>query len=441
MQSSGAMQTLFSRPKERFFFPLVFAMCGAVTVAAMSQSGCATPAERSAMAGLEAFRACEMREANAQFSAAFDADSRADFAFAYALSDLAVLLEDPAIASLAPRLGFTGQINTSELWRRGGLLDLLSTPATSCSTISERARAAFPHPSLRSEGPSFASTLDPTLKLSDVRAALISLAPRFEKVARALEIGSAHAGDGVTLEGGCGVGSIRVGATELLAVASVLETIRGVTIMSTVYDADLVVKSLLETPSDFSARAAFANELTARVLKVVDAPAGERARVVLKRAISLGHRAIVSARAIRTTPAGAAFDWTRLPTGFLADLETLAAFGLTAIDATEPTLIPFVAPALRVEARAFFSRPMGIDMTFTALADYPSIESACVRSTTTPELCAAEVEVNTRFTPALYRSTGSVQLTNQLSDRFDFAGSLTDTFDPAGRWSRAYRCE
>ncbi len=190
---------------------------------ALALAGCPSEVDQRALDGLQALDRCDVRAAHDAFADALALDaSRSDVALGFALTDLATLLEDPAIAAIAPELGFDRAIDTSILWGHDGLLERLGR-GDSCETIDAWRSASLPHPALRPGGPDLVATIDPALTLGDLRDTLVTLSPRLTRVARALELAAEHLEDGgVTLSGGCGlsVRPIRVQAPELLALAA-----------------------------------------------------------------------------------------------------------------------------------------------------------------------------------------------------------------------------
>src|SRR5262249_40860928 len=143
-------------------------------------AGCPTSTEQKAMEGVDALRRCDVRAAHTAFIAAHEMEpDRADVALAFALTDLGTLPGDPALTALAPRLGFDRAIDASIIWGQMGLLDRLEQ-RQSCTDISNYLRAQWPHPVLRDGTTPLAQTIDPTLTLGDMRAALIPLMPRLQ---------------------------------------------------------------------------------------------------------------------------------------------------------------------------------------------------------------------------------------------------------------------
>src|SRR5262245_43674903 len=94
---------------------------------ASMHTACGSAAQGRAKEGAKFLEQCDMRSAHTAFADAYSMDPNdADIALAFALSDLALLGEDPALEKLRPRFGFTKPFDTTWLWNKGGLLDQAS---------------------------------------------------------------------------------------------------------------------------------------------------------------------------------------------------------------------------------------------------------------------------------------------------------------------------
>ena len=133
-------------------------------------AGCPSPADQSAMRGVDALEQCDVRAARDAFQQAREeGSSRADVALAAALTDIVTLPEDPAFTALAPRLGFDRPIDMAIFWGADGLLDRLARMQT-CEQVNAGFLDRFPHPSVRrvaspAVAPNFLDTIDPTLTM------------------------------------------------------------------------------------------------------------------------------------------------------------------------------------------------------------------------------------------------------------------------------------
>lgn len=401
--------------------------------------GCASAVDQRALDGVHALDACDLRGADAAFSDAHGMDpNRADIALAYGLTELATLAEDPALTALAPRFGFDRTIDTSLLWGQGGYLDLLAQHA-SCDAITELTNTRFPHPSVRPGGVDFWSTIDPTLTIGEVRTALVALSPRLHRIAQALETAARgmDAG-GVTLSGGCGVGSTptRVQAPELLAAAAALEAVRAVAQVALAYDGSLTIAQLFDPHAQLDDRVAAFN---AHLLHVTDPSQLEAGRTMLEDATGIGMMAIDAADAasVATHPSDAIFDWTALPRVVLTDVRAFGTAVMVGLPTDTATPIPELSPALGLRLGSFVTDPY--DMT----ADGPLWS---LDTTSSPGYPFVQFD--------------SVTFQHGFAERFDqdpFAATapsrsfstnwnaFTDdpfgrTFNPAGRWTGGFGC-
>ena len=335
-----------------------------LTLALGALGGCVSQVDQRALDGVHALDRCDLRGADAAFSDAHALDpNRADIALAYALTELGTLAEDPALTALAPRFGFDRPIDSSLLWGQGGYLDLLSQHA-SCDAITTLTNTRFPHPSVRPSGPSFWATLDPTLTIGDVRAALVALSPRLHRIAEALETAARGMdASGVTLSGGCGVGTTptRVQAPELLAAAAALEAVRAIAQLALAYDGALTISQLFD-PS-YAALEDRVSAFNAHMLRLTDASQLEAGRTMLEDATAVGMMALDAADAanVAAHPSDAVFDWTALPRVVLTDLRAFGTAVMVGLPTDTATPIPELSPALGLRLGSFVTDPY--DMT------------------------------------------------------------------------------
>ena len=402
--------------------------------------GCLSPIDQRAQDGIHALDACDLRTADTAFADAFAMDeTRSDIALAYALTELGVLAEDPALTAIAPRLGFDRPIDSSILWGHDGLLDRLSQH-DSCSAVDELLHTRFPHPSARPSGPDFWSTVDPTLTLGDVRTTLVALSPRLQRISHAFEV-AAHGMDanGVSLSGGCGISAspLRVQAPELLAAAAALEAARAGIQMALAYDGAMTVQLLF---SHYQHEDALVAQLNAHALRVTDASQLEAGRPILEHAIALGQQAVTAARAIRTHQSDAAFDWTAMPVSVLDDVDAFGAAGASALtaDAATATAIPRFSPALGIRIGSFFSR--AYDMG--AQGALWSVQTSSFGS---PEITFDDHAFEDGFADRFDSNPWALGAPSRsFSIDWTFESSPTNpfsaTFDPGMRWSHGFSC-
>ncbi|MDQ3037267.1 MAG: hypothetical protein M3Y87_33040 [Myxococcota bacterium] len=399
-------------------------------------SGCPGPVDQRAMDGLDALAVCDVRGAHAAFEEAWEMDeTRSDVALAYALTDLALLAEDPAIAALAPRFGFDRPIDTALLWGENGFLHRMSR-SDSCESTEEWFRATFPHPSAREGGPALTSTFDATLTFGDARAVLVTLRPRLLRVARALELAADHADEGVTIEGGCGLASTptRVQAPELYLLAATLETLAAGTEALQSYDGELPLSILWQ--SSFEREEEWVATMNARFLRLVESDSIASSRVGLTRAASIFVRGIDAARTARSAArvSDAVLDWTALPARVLDDSDALARAIHEALSTDGMHVVPRMSPALSIDVGSFFTSPIDVAAAGPLWSVQPH-EFGGSYIETDPEVIRAVL--GSRFSPDPFADAAPSR-----SFDIDWSGIEWGPFgNPGDRWSSAYACE
>jgi hypothetical protein len=363
--------------------------------------------------------------------------SRSDIALAFALTDLATLVEDPAFQAIAPRLGFDRPLDSSLAWGRDGLLDRLSRE-DDCDTLEPWFRETFPHRSAPIGGPEFWSTVDTTLTLGDVRDVLVDIAPRLTEVARALEQTAENLdAGGVTIEGGCGLSArpTRLQAPELLALAAALDTLVAVTEIARGYDGSIPFHLLFR--GSYERETEWVAAMNAGFFAPTDAGAVARGRPMLADAVALARRAVAAAAEERgrTHPSDAIFDWTAVPSDVLEDLEALGSAGERALREDGPHAIPRLEPALSIDVGSFFDP--AFDGTSEGALWSVQTESGSTWITTDGDafqrLLASHFDSDPWAEGAPSRSFSI--------DWSDTSGSQWEQlFDPGDRWSMAYGC-
>lgn len=399
--------------------------------------GCGSPAEQHAQDGIDALDRCDLRSAHASFSEAHSLDaSHADIALAYALTDIATLVEDPAFTAIAPRVGFDRPLDSSLLWGMGGLLDRLSR-GDSCDAFTPWFRDSFPHRSARSGGPDFWSTVDETLTLGEVRDVLVALSPRLTRVARALETAATGMSEGgVTLSGGCGLSAnpTRVQAPELLVLATALDAVVAVVQIARGYDGSIPFRLLFG--GSYMREEAWVSAMNAGFFKPTDAAAVAAGRPMLRAAVDLGLRAIAAARTARsaTRPSDSVFDWTAVPLDVLDDTTAFGTAISAGLGADGPQPIPRLTPSLSLDLGSFIVPP------FDGTAEGPiwNVERAdYVWITTNSE--ALENLLAPHFSENPFR-TGAPSYRWELDWSDTTSSTWEQLFDPGDRWSSSYRC-
>jgi hypothetical protein len=401
---------------------------------------CASDAQKRAQDGATALSQCDLRTAHQAFSDAFGMDATdPGIALAFALTDIVLLPEDPALQALGPRFGFTKAFDTTFLWSKGGLLDQVSKKTTTCSALGDFVRANIAHPSLAATSPTpFLDVLDQKLTFADLRDAGVAMSPRFDKLSHAFETAAGAAGSGgVDIKGGCGANDIVLQKPELYALAGTFALLEAVFQLLRVYDDAVHLWPLFkEIAGETGAESAFVSDMNAAFLHIADASQAASAKTLFQRSFGLFVQATTAAQAVTQTPANAVIDWTAFPKLILADAQKIAQAAHDAFDA--PTPIPFLTPAVTVDGPSFIATPL--ELAPLTPAAFGLDASNNVTFTFTP----MQTKLGARFTPNPMTSGASYKWTfiDDISNATNAQQSWgTATFDPNKRFSSAYACQ
>ncbi len=414
----------------------------AVLLGGIHLVGCTSVADDHAIEGKKALEACDVRTANKEFGAAFEADrTEGEYALAFVLTELGVLVDDPALQRLWPRLGFTRAFDSALLWGKDGVLAKLSAKSTSCSALF----GSFPHPSVASNGPDFLDTIDATLTLGAVRDELQSLVPRLQKLADAAHVAGTTIGAKserfLKIEGGCGLGSTEVQAPEMLLLAAGVEAIVAGLRAARAYDGDIPLKVVFDTSGD-PAKTAWVDAMNAHFLHKQRSEGLDEARAHTATSARYVSEAIAAARATGS-PSQPAFDWKKLPAGVLDDLAAFAKAAEESLASDKAVTVPTLVPALQVNVWSFFARP--VDLT----GKTPVTWSIAVQSGTNPpykyikeDPTVLEAEVGPRFTPNVFAQGSNFKSTLETRWRpLESWDAWKPALDPNGRFSAGYGCQ
>jgi hypothetical protein len=401
---------------------------------------CASDAQQKAQAGATALAACDLRTAHQDFSDAYNEDSTdPSIALAFALSDIVLLPEDPALETLRPRFGFTKPFDTTFLWSKGGLMDQLSQPGTTCNSIADYVRANIAHPSLAATNPTpFLTVLDQTLTFADLDKAGLALSPRLDKLSHALETAAgAASSSGVDVKGGCGAGEIVLQKPELYALAGTFALLEAIFQLLAVYDDGVHLWALFkEIAGETGAESQFVNDLNASFLHVSDATQASAAKTLFQRSFTLFVEAATAASAITSTPPNAIIDWTSFPKKILSDGQTLAQAAHDGFDA--PIALPFVSPALTVDGPSFINNPLQLaPLTPTAFG----LDSS---NNVTFTFDPMQTPIGSRMTPNPFTTNASYtwSFTDDVSNATNAQPNWwSPTFNPNNRFSMMYGCQ
>jgi hypothetical protein len=410
------------------------ALFGAVLV-----FGCASSAQQRAQDGVNALAACDMRTAHQAFSDAYGMDaSDPQIALAFALTDLTLLAEDPALETLRPRFGFTKPFDTTFMWQKGGFMDLASQKTTTCGALGDLVRANVAHPSLARTNPTpFLDTIDKTLTFGDLRDAGLALSPRLDKVSQALETAANATGsDGVALSGGCGAGNLTLQKPELLALAGALSLLHAAFQPAATYDGSVRVWPVfMQIASEAGAETDFVADMNASFLHVKDASQMNATVPIWQHAFDLFAQAIAAAEAITKTPANAVIDWTSFPKPILDDGKVLAQAAHDAF--TAKTAIPFLSPAVTVDGPSLVTAPLELAPLSPAAFSFNGTD---VTFTFDP----MQAKLGARFSPDPFSSNASYtwSFTDDVSNATNAQPNWwTPTFDPGQRFTSTYACQ
>lgn len=395
------------------------------------------------MRGADALDQCDMRAARDAFQQSRDQGSqRADVALGAALTDIATLPEDPAFVALAPRLGFDRPIDMALFWGADGLFDRLSRMQT-CEQVNAGFLDRFPHPSIRraappAVAPNFLDTIDPTLTIGDLRAALRSLSPRLQRDAAALEFAARNLdSSGVSFEAACGITTrpTRVQAPELFLLAASLETVRAAAQALDAYDGAIpFVQFLRGSGSDLTTITSWVNMMNGHFMHLQDPAPLAATRPILVRVTDLGLAGVTAARTVASPP-DAIFNWSALPREVIDNAESFTTAAHTGMTAAGPVAIPGLTPTLSIDLGSFLDRPFDMGSRAPAWTvepgdgyPYANFNSAGLQD-----------DFATRFTPNPW-AMGAPTYT-WTYDWSDITSTQWESFiDPSDRWSTAYGC-
>lgn len=222
------------------YFPKIRLLGAGVLLALASVfPGCGSAAQNRAQDGVKLLDQCDLRGAHQAFVDAYGMDSNDPaIALAFALSDVVLLPEDPALETLRPRFGFTKPFDTTFLWSQGGFMDQASKKTLTCDALGDLVRASLPNPALDKTSPTpFADVLDKTLTFGDMRDAGLALGPRFDKLSKAFETAAnAASADGVDIKGGCGANELVLQKPELYVLAGAFALLEASFQLAKTYD-------------------------------------------------------------------------------------------------------------------------------------------------------------------------------------------------------------
>jgi hypothetical protein len=326
-------------------------------VGAALAAGCKSNADELVLEAVDDLKACDIRSAHDKFADAW-ADDRdhPQAALGFALTDLALLPEDPIVTNMLTRFGFTRGIDMQALaFGPDGLLARAARGET-CEQIEAHTDANLPYPPLADPNLDEVALIDPALTGTDIAGAAMDLTPRLVAIAEALEVAAAGMTEPVEVEGGCGLGKVRLQAPELYAGAALIRLVVAAIDLGQAYDWELALRATFEAERAGDP-VAYAALLNAHLGRVIDPSGSPTAKAMTAKAIDLVLIAIDSAKAAASVP-DQLFDWTAFPDALLDDIRRLAASIRGALDG--PTALADVTPEVTVDASTMFTSPIDL---------------------------------------------------------------------------------
>lgn len=386
-------------------------------------AGCKSDADEGTLDGVEALKNCDIHTAHDQFTEAHaDDPDHPQAALGFGLTSLALLPEDPIVTDLLGRVGFTEAIDMQVLvFGEDGLL-ARSARMNTCASLEQYARDTIPYPPLRDDTIDRIGLVEPTLKGTHVQEALADLSPRFLAIATALETAADQMAEPVTIEGGCGLGTITVQAPELYLAAGLLRGVVAGTGLANAYDWSIGIQDLMWA-LDVDSPQQLLNVIQPTIgsLSGNDTAGGKD---VLRAALALVKRGLDAAKTTDLDE-DALFDWTALPGPRADDLIRLVDSAIAALDGPAP--VADISPTLTLDLGRLFDNP----------PDLQAGEPLFFVDTTDPDFpfwdvsqTALEQSLGTLTTPNIFSSTTELSWAAQ---------GAWDTYDESGIWLPAER--
>lgn len=315
-----------------------------------------SPTQRSLKRAAKALAECDIRTAHTEFDDAFTrSPDNLDAAMGFALTDLALLPEDPHFNGALLALGFRRKIDAQDLlYGEDALLERLSD-SDACEDIDELLSEEIAYPPLWGGDDTPADLVEDGVTLDDVLDELSGMKPRLQRTADAL----ATAADlleepyAIELEGSCGsgIGAVSLQAPELYAAAAALTALRGAILAAEGYDWDMELSEL------FREGGPQADLLNDHLFHIADEDRLKDAGAVLSDAVALADEALAQASRVEDTPDDPAFDWSELDVDFISDLREIGDAARQSLEGSGMEDVPYWEPALQADPGALFSDP------------------------------------------------------------------------------------
>ncbi|HJL16549.1 MAG TPA: hypothetical protein RMH99_12880 [Sandaracinaceae bacterium LLY-WYZ-13_1] len=319
-----------------------------------------------------ALQRCDVRQAHALYATAWQADrDDGEAALGFALTDAALLGEDPEAEAGLALFGFTGPIDGEDmLFGPGALLDALARHQES-RDFGDRMERVFPWDS---EAPSTGYAFErmpPGTTAREVVAHGWAMQPRFSRLVDAFEAAAEDAPVTLDIGGICEVGVVELQAPELYALAASFQSLVMTLQIGRGYSWDFPIHEALPDRGDDAATV----ERQAALLNthfgaVSDPSALEGARDEMRRFFELVERTVDAADAAGAPGADALVEWRALPSDIVPTgrLDAQAALAGT----EEQTSAPGMTPEFRGDFRPLFEGELDLadfGRTFTVHED------------------------------------------------------------------------
>jgi hypothetical protein len=326
---------------------------GLVCVAVASLvAGCGSDADGLTQDGADDLKKCDIHSAHDKFVEAHASDpDHPQAALGFALTEIALLPEDPIVTELLMRIGFTSKMDMQALvFGPDGALARHARGDT-CDSINTFIDNTIPYPPLSTPGLDEWTLVDASLTAEDFATAALRLSPKLSAISLALETAAGGMAEPVEVEGGCGVGTVTFQAPELYAAAAIIETFRSAVQVGQAYDWNFGIKEAGQIWNDPPLIVALLNAHVGRILDITEGAAG---RPIASRAAGLAIKAIDAAKAATVEPNGL-FNWTAMPASLLDNARELAVAIQAMTDG--PTVIPDLTPMLSLDLNLLFQSP------------------------------------------------------------------------------------
>lgn len=404
----------------------------AVLILAVATAACASDVEGHLQDGADALADCDIRGAHDAFTRAYDADdSDARAALGFALTDLALLPEDPAVTALLADVGFTAAIDMQILvFGPDGALARYARGDT-CESIDTFLEANLPYPPVTDGTIDELSLIRADMVVGDVLATATAIEPRLSTIAGALITAADGVIEPISVDGGCGLGTVTFQAPELLALAALIESARAAIALGNAYDWDINVVRLLDQSSEVIP--ALVDDLNQHLGHLVDTAPADPAAARFERGMQLASAAAAASREIGGPVDGGLFDWSVFPATLAIEIGGFA--DSLAAASQGPAALAGFTPALEVNLASLLSAGVDLAQAPSPIFGVGTDEFGDFVTTDTDALAAPFTPV---VDPAPWADTAPAYMWT-LADQLDvFDGD--PVIQPARRYTDVFGC-